>query len=258
MVTPFDLGQAFSAKQNHMLTGLGLMPNFTNHPTSKGDATEDRWIDMLSDFLPRRYGVGKVFAIDSTGNQSQQIDLAIFDQQYSPLFFEQSGLKFVPVESIYAVFEAKPELNKGYVEYAQEKVASVRGLHRTSVGIRHAGGSYPPQDPAAKPILGGILATGSAWSDMQGEAARSALLKGDEANRLDFAIAVKNGAVERVADELVYAGPDQQLIWFAMQLFKRLSTLGTVLALDLSAYGRHLEEASTLLPEELNKGDRIG
>ncbi|MEW1986234.1 DUF6602 domain-containing protein [Pseudarthrobacter oxydans] len=242
MVMPFDLGQAFTAKQNHMLTGLGLMPNFTSHPTAKGDATEDRWINMLSEFLPRRYGVGKVFAIDSKGNQSQQIDVAVYDQQYSPLFFEQSGLHFVPVESIYAVFEAKPELDKGYVEYARDKVASVRSLHRTSVGIRHAGGTYAPQDPATKPILGGILATGSAWADIQGEAARTALLQGDERDRLDFAIAVQHGAVERVGDELFYAVPDQQLIWFAMQLFKRLSTLGTVLALDLSSYGRHMED----------------
>lgn len=241
MAMPFDLGQAFTAKQNHMLTGLGLMPNFTNHPTTKGDATEDHWISMLSEFLPRRYGVGKVFAIDSKGNQSQQIDVAVYDQQYSPLFFEQNGLRFVPVESIYAVFEAKPELDKSYVEYAREKVASVRALHRTSVSIRHAGGTYPPQDPANKPILGGILATRSAWTDMRGEAACTALLQGDERDRLDFAIAVQHGAVERVGNELFYAVPDQQLIWFAMQLFKRLSTLGTVLALDLSSYGRHIE-----------------
>ena len=65
MSNSFDLRVAFAAKQKHLLSGLGLMPNFTNHPTAKGDATEDRWIHMLSDFLPRRYGVGSVFAIDS-------------------------------------------------------------------------------------------------------------------------------------------------------------------------------------------------
>ena len=240
--TTFNLSEAFAAKQRHMLSGLGLMPTFTNHPTAKGNATEERWIHMLSDFLPKRYGVGSVFAIDSFGKQSQQIDVAIYDRQYSPLFFKQGDLTFVPVESIYAIFEAKPELSKGYVEYARDKIASVRNLHRTSVGIRHAGGTYPPQEPASKPILGGILATDTTWKDIQGKSARKALLSGGHTDRLDFAIAVRDGAVESVDDELIYAPSDQQLFWFEMRLYKRLSRLGTVLALDLDAYGHYIDD----------------
>ncbi len=241
MPEPFDLGKAFGAKQDHMLTGLGLMPNFTNHPTSKGDATEDQWISTLGEFLPRRYGVGRVFAIDAHGGQSQQIDLAIFDQQYSPLFFEQGGLHFVPVESIYAVFEVKPTLNKVLVEYAREKVASVRSLHRTSVPIRHAGGTFPAQDPASKPILGGILATETEWTDLSSAAARDAILAGGLDDSLDFAVAVRSGAAERAGSELVYAPGGQQLIWFAIRLFRRLASIGTVLALDLDEYARPIQ-----------------
>jgi hypothetical protein len=240
MGNTFDWKKAFGAKQDHLLSELGLMSNFTSHPTAKGDATEEGWVDMLSNFLPRRYGVGSVFAVDSKGEQSQQIDVAVYDQQYSPLFFEKGGTSIVPVESIYAVFEAKPELNKGYVEYAQEKIASVRNLHRTSVDIRHAGGTYPPQNPADKPILGGLLATRSAWTDLRGKAARDVLLSGDEQGRLDFSIAVKHGATERFEHDLMHAPEAQQLIWFAMQLYKRLSSMGTVLALDLDAYGHHI------------------
>lgn len=244
MKTTFDLKEAFSAKQRHMLSSLGLMPNFTDHPTAKGNATEQHWIRMLSDFLPRRYGVGSVFAIDSNGKQSHQIDVAIYDRQYTPLFFEQGDLTFVPVESIYAIFEAKPELSKEYADYAREKIASVRSLRRTSVGIRHAGGTYPPQEPANKPILGGLLATEASWTDVQGKAARKALLAGGQFDQLDFAIAVRDGAVERLKDELIFAPPDQQLIWFAMRLYKRLSMLGTALALDLEAYGHYIEDDS--------------
>jgi hypothetical protein len=233
---PFDLGKAFTAKQEHMLTGLGLMPNFTNHPTSKGDATEEQWIATLREFLPHRYGVGRVFAIDARGGQSQQIDVAIYDQQYSPLFFEQGGLYFVPVESIYAVFEVKPSLNKTLVEYAREKVASVRALHRTSVAIRHAGGTFPAQDPGSKPILGGILATDSDWTDLGSASAKATILAGGPDGALDFAVAVRHGAAEREGDMLAFAPSGQQLIWFAIRLFKRLASIGTVLALDLDAY----------------------
>jgi len=231
-VTPtFDLAAGFLAKQEHMLTGLGLTPAFTVHPTTKGDASEKRWTEVLAEFLPNRYGVGPIFAIDSTGQQSDQIDLAILDRQYSPLFFETGGVHFVPAESVYAVFEVRPKLNKANLDYAAAKVASVRDLVRTSVPIIHAGGEYPAQDPAQKPILGGILAMGSEWSDLQGEAAIDAIA----ASGLDLGIAVRTGAFV-LRDSLAFAPAGQQLIWFAMRLFQRLSRVGTVLALDLDAY----------------------
>jgi hypothetical protein len=66
-----------------MLAGLGLTPEFTDHPGTKGDASESRWVEVPREFLPERYGVGPIFAIDSVGGQSDQLDIAIFDQQYS-------------------------------------------------------------------------------------------------------------------------------------------------------------------------------
>lgn len=231
MTEPFTLAAGFLAKQNHMLTGLGLTPAFTDHSTTKGDASEDQWRDVLAEFLPARYGVGPIFAIDSTGKQSDQIDLAIFDKQYSPLFFEMGGINFVPAESVYAVFEVRPKLNKANLEYASAKVASVRDLTRTSVPIVHAGGEYEAQSPESKPILGGVLAMDSEWVDLQGDAALDAIAS----SGLDLGIAARVGAFSR-DESAEFSPPEQQLIWFAMRLYKRLSRLGTVLALDLDAY----------------------
>lgn len=47
MAEPFDLAKAYTAKQDHMLTGLGLTPQFTDHPGTKGDATEEQWLSVL-------------------------------------------------------------------------------------------------------------------------------------------------------------------------------------------------------------------
>lgn len=234
MVEPFDLARAFAAKQDYMLAGLGLMSNFTDHPGTKGDATEQQWVSVLSEFLPRRYGVGPIFAIDSLGGQSEQIDIGIFDQQYSPLFFQQGEKRFVPVESVYAVCEVKPRMNKDHLDYARDKVASVRRLHRTSVEIRHAGGTYPPQDPQAKPILGVFLSTELGWTDIAADAAVRSITT-DEPTSLDLGIAVRGGAFDR-AGALAFAPPGQELIWFATRLYKSLSQLGSVLAIDLDAY----------------------
>ena len=69
---------------------------------------------------------------------------------------------------MYAAFEAKQTINAGLVKYAQDKVASVRRLHRTSLPIPHAGGTYPAKPPGH--ILGGLLTFESEWNPALGEA----------------------------------------------------------------------------------------
>jgi len=243
LTEPFDLARAYTAKQNHMLSGLGLMPQFTDHPGTKGDATEEQWTKVLREFLPNRYGVGPIFAIDSTGRQSDQIDIAIFDQQYSPLFFEQDDVRFVPVESLYAVCEVKPRMNKENLDYAREKVASVRRLERTSAEIRHAGGVFPAQDPETKPILGVFLSTDLDWNNIHGDAAEAGITATDPTG-LDLGIAVRDCAFD-LTDGFNLAPKGQELIWFATRLFRSLSRLGTALALDLDRYYAPLESPPT-------------
>src|SRR6266849_7397229 len=98
------------------------------HPGSKGDASELVWLDMLQKYLPKRYSAVKAHVVDSDGNFSDQIDVVIFDRQYSPFVFNFQEQLVVPSESVYAVFEANQTENVGLVTYAQEKAASVRRL----------------------------------------------------------------------------------------------------------------------------------
>lgn len=238
----FNLRDAYLRRQEQLLADLRVSAGFFDHPGAKGNANEVDWRSMLQGFLPGRYGVDPIFAVDSRGQQSQQIDLAIYDRQYAPLFFTSpAGDLVVPAESIYAAFEVKPDVDKGYVDYAGEKVASVRALHRTSAAIRHAGGTYPPQNPADKPILGGILAARSDWADLEGRAAVRTLT-GLPANRsLDLGIALDSKAFElATAGGLLFSRDHSQLIWFALRLFRRLQRLGTALAIDLDEYEKAL------------------
>lgn len=247
LTKPFDLRAAFLAKQNALRSALQVTVEFTAHGTTIGDASEANWSAMLSEFLPGRYGVGPVFAVDSLGRQSQQIDVAVFDRQYAPLWFRTpSGVLFVPVESIYAAFEVKPEINKTLADYAGEKIASVRALHRTSARIRHAGGHYEPQDPADKPILGGLLAVRSGWTDITGKAAVTALTGLDDDHRVDVGIALD--ALSFSIDPeggIAYSEPGTQLIYFAMRLFDRLRDLGTALPIEVEKYEAHIRPPET-------------
>ncbi|MNN24385.1 hypothetical protein D3C81_1378170 [compost metagenome] len=127
-----------------MISQLAANRNILTHPTTKGDSFEINWIKWLKVYLPNRYQVDKAFLIDSQNNISDQIDFVIYDQQYTPFVFNQDGAVYIPAESVYAIFEVKPELNKNYIEYAGQKTKSVRQLIRTSAPIHHAGGVLPP------------------------------------------------------------------------------------------------------------------
>lgn len=236
----FDLEAAFEAKQQLMLAALGVVPSLTAHPGAKGGATEAQWRKVLRDFLPQRYGIGEAFIIDSTGHQSHQIDLAIFDRQYSPLIFQEHGTSFIPVESVYAVCEVKQVMNAANLDYAREKIASVRALHRTSAPVVHAGGQYPPADPASKPILGVFLSTDVEWSQVDTPAALTAIRRADP-TLVDLGIAVRGGAFAQ-ASEVEFAPASRELIWFAGRLFRALRALGTVLGVDFDAYYNSIDK----------------
>ena len=131
------------------------------HPGIKGDASELVWLDLVKTYLPKRYSADTAHIVDSEGNFSDQIDIVIFDRQYSPFVFRYAEQTIIPSECVYAVFEVKQTIDTPNVRYAKEKVASVRRLCRTSLPIPYAGGTYDPKPPF--PIIGGLLTFESEW-----------------------------------------------------------------------------------------------
>src|ERR1700690_1810362 len=153
------------------------------HPSTKGDASEQVWLELLQAYLPQRYQAAKAHVVDSEGMFSDQIDVVIFDRQYSPFIFHFGEQMIVPAESVYAVFEAKQAVNATQVNYAKEKVASVRRLHRTSLPIPYAKGTYPAKPPI--PIYGGLLTFESDWKPPLGQPLIETLSEEDLLKRLD-------------------------------------------------------------------------
>ena len=245
-----DLRSLLLAKQEVLRSHLAAASTHW-HPDAKGDVGEVNWQAVLDGrhdrggFLPGRYAVSSAFIIDADRNRSQQIDLVIHDAHFCPLLFEQAGHRYIPAESVYAVFEIKPELDRNHVLYASEKAASVRALRRTSVPIVHAGGTYTPREPFE--IAAGILATRGRWSPPLGEPLKKALGDVDTAGRLDFGAVAEDGAFEASYSEegrveLAVSDPDGGLMFFLTRLYTRLQQLGTVTAVDLAAYARQLQE----------------
>ncbi len=237
------LGDLFNALQQRLSADLMANRRAITHPSAKGDASEANWLDMLNLHLPNRYKANKSFVIDSTGTSSEQLDVVIYDPQYTPILYNRDDQKFLPAESVYAVFEVKQVINKPNIEYAGQKLASVRALHRTSTSITHAGGQFEPREPF--PILGGILACESDWSSPLGESLHTSLRDRPIEERLDLGCVVASGAFEPKYDtkkllNVEISTPENSLVYFFIRLLTRLQLLGTVPAIDYEAYARTL------------------
>jgi hypothetical protein len=216
-----DLAEVFRRVQQEMLAQLSVGALF-EHPSAAGHATEHHWLQLFDRYLPQRYRAAPAFVIDSAGRRSRQIDIAIFDNLYTPPLFPHSSGLHLPAESVYAVFEVKPTFSRQWLRDAAEKAASVRALRRTSVSVIGRPKTTPP------PILAGLLATTSVWT------ARSFAANLRRCNQLDIGCCLEHGSFEGKT----ISSPDQSLIFFILRLLDRLRAMGTAPAIDWSEYFR--------------------
>lgn len=239
-MSPWSLPKLLSGLHNDIQRRLETAREAIAHPGSKGDASENIWLELFNTYLPQRYTAAKAHVVDSLGEFSDQIDVVVFDRQYSPFIFDYEGQTIIPAESVYAVFEAKQALNADRIAYARAKAASVRRLHRTSLPIPYAKGTYPPKPMI--PIYGGVLAFESDWTPPLGQPLLEALRGGTEQNRLEFGCVAAHGQFSLNATagdyEVVHGGKPATA--FLFKLISQLQFSGTVPMIDIQAYARWL------------------
>jgi len=237
-MSPWSLPKILAGLHDDIERRLATARGALSHPGTKGDASEHVWLELLQTYLPRRYHAEKAHVVDSNGEFSQQIDVLVFDRQYSPFIFRYEGQIIVPAESVYAAFEAKQVIDAGQIDYAQKKVASVRRLHRTSLPIPHAGGVYPPKPPGH--ILGGILTLESEWKPALDEPLLRALSTKPD-GRLDLGCVAAHGMFACDAEGRYTITPQgKPATAFLLELIARLQTSATVPMIDVRAYARFL------------------
>jgi len=263
-----NIRELFSGLQKQMEVQLNTNRESILHPVSKGDSLESVWIEWLKEYMPNRYCIDKAHVVDSRGHISDQIDLVIYDQQYTPFVFSQNGIHFIPAEGVYAVFEVKPDLkgsclsngeNISYIEYAGRKIESVRKLKRTSAKIVDRGVPRAPR--SLTKIIGGILTSVNSYSKQDTFERHLKALKG--LRSIDMGCVVEYGSFyidyngsendeitdlnERIENyyqqrshlSINYSDRDSSLVTFFLQLSRYLQqTIGTVAAIDFNAYAK--------------------
>jgi hypothetical protein len=234
------LSDAFSLEQKLLLAKINLSSNTITHSGVQGEVNEKYFINILRSYLPKRYSVDSAIVIDSSGSTSDQIDVVVYDNLYTPTLLDQENHRYIPAESVYAIFEVKPSINKAYLKYAAEKALSVRNLIRTSIPIRHAGGEYPAKSHFE--IIGGIVAASTTWKDgLNSNAFRSHIASFTGAQSIDFALAAGNGCYHKHEEKVHYGPKNNALAFFVFRLLQHLQSLGTAPAVDWSKYAKALK-----------------
>lgn len=252
-----DLSELYKGIQNEMMASLELN-SILSHPTIKGDYTENNWVDFFRTYLPKRYKVDSGIVIDSKGYKSEQIDIIIYDTQYSYFVFREvhnsKETLYIPAESVYAVFEVKQQLKNKFKD-AGKKAASVRSLFRTSAPIKHAGGYYEPKE--LHEIVAGLIATKSGWKEpsKQDNVIKNVinnLNKRSYLERLDLvcsidscSFSVKNNTFIKDYNsnekyDIEFCKPEHTLIYLLLSLFQKLQDIGTVPAIIITEYMKHI------------------
>ena len=172
---------------------------------------------------------------------SEQIDIVIFDRQYSPFILKQNGVTYIPAECVYAVIEVKQDLTKKNIEYAQQKALSVRKLKRTSVPIPHAGGEFLAKTPAH--ILAGIVTLDGTLSTQNKNLLQNATKERiinigcSLVGKTYFSLpALHPWNTNTKPYKIIHKSDENSLVNFFMSLVAELQKLGTVPAIDITSY----------------------
>lgn len=238
-MTQWSLPQLLAGLHDDIQQRLKTVRKSICHPGTKGNASEKVWLDLLQTYLPKRYQAATAHVVDSKDTFSDQIDVVVFDRQYSPFIFHYEGQCIIPAESVYAAFEAKQSINAKEVTYAQGKIASVRRLYRTSLPIPHAGGTYPAKP--LQPILGGLLTFESDWNPAFGKPLTDALAKGDPDGHINIGCVAAHGMFV-CNDQGCYTvvPQDKPATAFLFDLIARLQSIATVPMINIQAYAKWL------------------
>lgn len=80
--------------------------------------------------IPKKYCIEQgIFIIDSYGNMSKEVDLAVFDETYTPYIFNFGKIKFIPIEAVSVVIQCKSKVKRESIKTdLKEWVESIDAL----------------------------------------------------------------------------------------------------------------------------------
>ena len=123
-----DLKEIIELYQDKLNSEFDVIVKGIDHGGSKGTEVEDTFKKWMRDYLPSKCSIDSGFVINKNGDVSKQIDIIIYDNHFSPYIIKIGNVKYIPIESVYGVFEVKTTLDSGKYQEAVENLKSVKKL----------------------------------------------------------------------------------------------------------------------------------
>jgi hypothetical protein len=99
----------------------------SQHHVTTGVSREEVWKSLFEQIVPKKFSIERsVFILDSERKVSKEVDLAIFDEQYTPYIFNYRNMKYIPIEAVAVVIQCKSNTLKP--QNIQEWVNSINEL----------------------------------------------------------------------------------------------------------------------------------
>lgn len=146
------------------------------HPGEVGAGRENVLKSILSKYIPKRYAVDSGFVIDASGSRSEQIDIIIYEANYTPVFEIVDGKRFFPCETVVVVGQVRTKIgSRKDMQDCMNNIKSVKQLDRsnrgtnqmiTGSGISLRGLKFDPNKEYRDQIFGFIFCSSSIKLDL--------------------------------------------------------------------------------------------
>lgn len=100
-----DIRNNYRKLERELVTQLSYK---VEHDVTTGTNREEIWVEFFRRIIPKKFNIARsVFIIDSYSRCSKEVDIAIYDEQYTPYIFNYGNIKFIPIEAVAAVVQCK-------------------------------------------------------------------------------------------------------------------------------------------------------
>lgn len=106
------------------------------HRLTKGELRELFITNVLKQYLTSQFDIGTGIIINQKGEQSNQIDIVIYDNRILPPFIKEQHIGIYPAESVVGTIEIKSKLDKNSILKAEESAKFVHdNIYNSSSSI---------------------------------------------------------------------------------------------------------------------------
>jgi hypothetical protein len=150
-----DVRQIFTEASKKPLSDFESSATSVKHAGGRGSVREEAFAELLAQYLPRRYRVGKGEVFNSQNRTSGQLDVILFDEESCPTFLSSKSHAAYPIESVYGAISVKSNLTSGELENAYDNIKSFKEI-APEYRVQHSNSFGQPEQrmPSPVPVTG--------------------------------------------------------------------------------------------------------